>query len=810
MCRYILRSIVAMLIIGALSSCGGGNQTTEPTSEKLPNTPPSAVEIDSALSFKSSRVILEWVSEQRSVIYEIHASKDKAFVPNSTTLVAEVFDTQTAEVEDLEPGQTYFFRLRVRRAGTIAIDSNDVIEVAVAKTDPEFYPLSNFTLDTNIGLSPISVTAGSILYSASQNFVLPQINAILVGRDPSDDGRGYLRRVTGSKINTDQTVTIYVDAVDIFDTFQRAEINYSLRGVVKSLNSGIALGRPTNQMQRLSDEKANSFNASTVCEKQVVGTSTLSSLIPTVSTEGFNATMNARLEIPEEAEPLIQFSIVIPWKVTLNSTYQMGGAIDIDCTRDLIPVPLRALNFVIPGPFGIPIPLVVSGEASFGLFVRIRANGSLKGFAEYRLSDVSSAEVTIRPSTGVVPTANFSPQLNQDISIQPDQATLYGGQIFGGPRFVISPQIGIGAKVKDFEAGVFRKFLTYGVEGGPTFNLATKRNKGFVKDIQPISIDTYELGLRADLFARIELADALKRLLRLNSNLELRTENLAGRYIVSSATLETEMTELAARSNPNWSDVNVSIEQKSRFDSTVYEILSKTEPHSIDWHFAPNTPESVDLTSLKGAVKGTFLAKEVGCLAVSGEDSLLKLRRFSSPIKFGPTTIVDFQNYSSLPFFLDPYFVETTDSKVTIDNGQARRTKAYELPDSVFASNMLKITRKDERPFFMDSFTVFISSQLTSDDSEYLKFLTSLPSTVEISGNRVDELTGLDTWFTRFIEIPTDSAAGTVVRLGDSLGKIKSLHISIALPLFINIRLQGNVTIKLDDIFLGQRIDCTE
>jgi photosystem II stability/assembly factor-like uncharacterized protein len=214
------------------------------------NEPPEAVELYDPVNITENTMRLNWSANNDTDFekYSLHMDTETDFTPNTSNLVDDISDQNltTYLVQDLVPGNTYLFKLRVYDTIMQFADSNEVMGTTISNAPPEAVNLSV----SNIGNDFVSLrwtrnedtdfARYEVHYSEEETFVLDQSNLYVY--------------ITSQSTRTSQVdgllpnVTYYfqVRVVDEFNLFNDSNIVNATTVGENIPPRSVVLGEPQN------------------------------------------------------------------------------------------------------------------------------------------------------------------------------------------------------------------------------------------------------------------------------------------------------------------------------------------------------------------------------------------------------------------------------------------------------------------------------------------------------------------------------------------------------------------------------------
>ena len=207
---------------GSTLSVQGGLRVaaSNPLQDQVWQTNLTLVEV-SAIDTDSIQVswlpVDDGVTPGDQVSYEIHVSQTEDFLPDASTLKHQQNGIQSAQIDGLTPGATYYVRMLASTATGFNSQSRQhrILMPAAAPVR---------TAQTVVELPPGSVhstTHTSVVLVAGST--APQVNDIITSRDPA-----LLRRVTAIATNADGSITLTTTAASLGEVYQSVQINSSI------------------------------------------------------------------------------------------------------------------------------------------------------------------------------------------------------------------------------------------------------------------------------------------------------------------------------------------------------------------------------------------------------------------------------------------------------------------------------------------------------------------------------------------------------------------------------------------------------
>ena len=225
-----------------------------------PGEAPDRVELVAANSFQGDEIQLDWLATfdndtpGSEILYRLHAATEPRFIPDDSTVRAEVTDAVSGTMTGLLPATTYYVKVEARDNAGHSSWSNE-LEVVTAADAPQETGTPRQVLDAATAPAQ-TVEPDQIIYQLPLGETAPETGDLLI----SPEGTGYLRRATAvAQIGTEVTVQTEAAALnELFDNLQlSAEIKLidlpetQVGTLLRSLSTGVLCDQTVDDTRRI-------------------------------------------------------------------------------------------------------------------------------------------------------------------------------------------------------------------------------------------------------------------------------------------------------------------------------------------------------------------------------------------------------------------------------------------------------------------------------------------------------------------------------------------------------------------------------
>lgn len=151
------------------------------------------------------------------VNYEIHLSQTEDFLPSSITLKHQQAGIQSAQIDGLTPGATYYARMLVSTSAGLTSQSRQHRILLPAK---DAVRTAQVVVELSAGTVHSVAVDSVVLVSGT---TAPQVGDLITSNDPA-----LLRRITAVTTNGDGSITLQTAAASLGEVYQNIEISSSI------------------------------------------------------------------------------------------------------------------------------------------------------------------------------------------------------------------------------------------------------------------------------------------------------------------------------------------------------------------------------------------------------------------------------------------------------------------------------------------------------------------------------------------------------------------------------------------------------
>lgn len=645
----------------------------------LPATRPLPPVLQFAGASGDKSITATWQLTSNELNYEVHASVDRNFVPNLSTLRSSWRGTGSAQIGGLLPSTHYTVKIVAVSSTGLRSEASNPLQIRTLSREPVLKAGVTIARDIDLDLLPVEILDDRISFQVKQDARIPANGSYIYGQ-ASAAGNSYLRRVVGSTASLG-LLHVITSSADLTDVIDLDELSFSFGGVTIPAADAATTAGAALMRKPLKDRRSNSLLPRT-CTIDVSG---LSLPEPVVRFGEFAPDIN--FHIGTEAGTNSRYfegtlSAAVPAEIKFQ--VDIASVVNGSCSWSFPRVPSPSFPLWL-GPIVVFVGatfepgVVVILESPGSLKMNLDASGELKGEAKVRVS--FSGEADVSQSFDV---------LNEKLSAPLDPGLLQIGKsrAFAGLELTVTGTI----YGRDLAKAGFR----FGANGVRTVEHA----KGFLRQLQPELTELTKLKAEvlASLFYGIEINAFVAKWLGIEVSISEEVP------LQQDSFFETPSLRLEIGPGIVDGSLNEAINYLMKA-SQYSQVRADWISQEIQWNIFPLS--SVDGEQPQpGQVMAPLRVVGQVCAAFSAVDDLTGEggRRFSNILTVGDDQVIDFGSDEVVSlgdgiFEVGPYVIYSPRGSSIKDGRLVVDQEFYRLYGSDIINIPISISRKDGASF---------------------------------------------------------------------------------------------------------------